>query len=362
MCEFAYPHYLQPFANSYFMKIAIVTPVFPPYRGGIGAVAKAQAECFALSGHEVTVFTPDYGGGGSDKNGQTKYSLVKIKPLFKCGNAAVLPHLPCKLRGFDRVILHYPFFGAAESIMFKRSIAGKLIIFYHMDVFGRGLKGAFFRFHSKYILPLILSRAKKIIVTSMDYARSGAIGKQVATNQEKFVEIPLGADTERFAPRPRDPELAAKLKIAPTDKVILFVGGLDSAHYFKGVDILLHAFERFLKSQIPNYKFQILVVGDGNLRQEYEALSRNLGLEEGVIFAGSASEEDLPKYYNLADLFVLPSIDGSEAFGLVLLEAMASGVPVIASNLPGVRTLVPAGKVTTSFCPMVVNISRASAR
>ena len=84
-------------------------------------------------------------------------------------------------------------------------------------------------------------------------------------------------------------------------------------------------------------------MGNGNLRVEYERLAKELDLGEHVIFACSVSEEDLPKYYNLADLFVLSSIDSSEAFGLVILEAMASGVPVIASNLPGVRTLVKEG-------------------
>jgi len=62
-----------------------------------------------------------------------------------------------------------------------------------------------------------------------------------------------------------------------------------------------------------------------------------------VIFAGNVNDTELPLYYNLADVFVLPSIDRSEAFGMVLLEAAACGKPLIASNLPGVRTLVRDG-------------------
>lgn len=326
------------------MKIAIVTPVFPPYRGGIGAVAKEQAEAFSNEGHEVTVFSPDYATKKSDQD-NLKYRLCLLRPIIKYGNAAFIPQLIWNLRGFDRVILHYPFFGAAELFLLI-GLKSKPVIFYHMDVAGRGVLGAFFRWHQKYIMPLILGRASKVIVTSGDYARSGALGRLVAKHPEKFIEIPLGVDTGRFAPRERDSELTAKLKIVATDKVILFVGGLDSAHYFKGVDVLLHAFQKFLVSCHLSLVTcsKLVIVGDGNLRSSYANMAKESGISEQVIFAGSATAEDLPKYYNLADLFVLPSVDSSEAFGLVILEAMASGVPVIASNLPGVRTLVDVGR------------------
>jgi len=83
-----------------------------------------------------------------------------------------------------------------------------------------------------------------------------------------------------------------------------------------------------------------MIVGDGDLRSGYEKLAKDLGIGERVIFAGKVVDDDLPKYYNLADIFVLPSISRSEAFGLVVLEAMACAKPVIVSDLPGPRTLV----------------------
>ncbi len=69
-------------------------------------------------------------------------------------------------------------------------------------------------------------------------------------------------------------------------------------------------------------------------------MAESIGVKDKIIFAGSPSREDLPKFYNFADVFVLPSVDKSEAFGIVLLEAMACGKPVVASELFGVRTLV----------------------
>ena len=113
---------------------------------------------------------------------------------------------------------------------------------------------------------------------------------------------------------------------------ILFVGALDKAHYFKGVDVLLKA--------MRDLEYKLMIVGDGDLRSYYEAKAKNLGIDDGVVFTGRVSNEELSRYYQSADVFVLPSIDKSEAYGMTLLEAMAHGLPVVASNLPGVRSLV----------------------
>jgi glycosyltransferase involved in cell wall biosynthesis len=75
------------------------------------------------------------------------------------------------------------------------------------------------------------------------------------------------------------------------------------------------------------------------LREDFVTQAKFSGLDKLVKFVGKITDEELPYYYNLADLFVLPSINQGEAFGMVLLEAMASGVPVVATDLPGVRTV-----------------------
>jgi glycosyltransferase involved in cell wall biosynthesis len=87
----------------------------------------------------------------------------------------------------------------------------------------------------------------------------------------------------------------------------------------------------------------LVVGGDGELRSQYQGQA-NAMLGSRAVFLGDVSDEDLPKYYSAADVVVLPSVDGTEAFGLVLIEAMACGTPVVASRLPGVRTLVEEGR------------------
>jgi len=129
-----------------------------------------------------------------------------------------------------------------------------------------------------------------------------------------------------------------KYKFKEDDIVVGFVGGLDSAHYFKGINHLITAI-----SKINNNNIKALIVGSGNLKKKYQDQAKKLGVGDRIIFAGYVSGDILPEHYNLTDIFVLPSVDKSEAFGLVLLEAMACGKPLIASNLKGVRSVVIPG-------------------
>lgn len=306
------------------MVIAIITPVYPPYGGGMGRVAKEDARVLSMAGNKVIIFT-----------------ACKHRKL-KFGNAAILFDLIWKLKYFDCLHLHYPFFGTAEIVWLMKKIGllkAKLIITYHMDVVGTGILGSFFKFHTKYIMPRIISSGDKIIVTSFDYAKNSNIKNLIEKFPDKFSAIPIGVDDTLFKQKEKDKELLKRLKIEDDEKIVLFVGGLDSAHYFKGLPFLLKAFKN-----LEDKKYKLIVVGKGDLENEYKLKAKELGIENNVIFAGGPTRNDLLKYYNLADVFVLPSIDKSEAFGIVLLEAMASGVPIIASNLCGVRTLIEEGK------------------
>jgi len=122
------------------------------------------------------------------------------------------------------------------------------------------------------------------------------------------------------------------------DFLVMMVANLDQAHYFKGVEVFLRALVDLPRS------VKGLIIGDGDLRPHYETLSSALNLEGRISFIGQVSESDLPDYYRLADVTVLPSVTMGEAFGLVLLESLACSTPVIASNLPGVRTVVDDSK------------------
>ena len=316
------------------MKIAHVVLGFPPFRSGISNSAYHMCWQMGYQGHAVTVFTLRTRSSPIEEN--YPFTVRRLRPLIHYGNAGFVPQLLWQLQRFDIVHLHYPFFGAAEMIYFLDKFRDfKLIVSYHMDVEGGSGMKKFFDWHSSHVMPRILNSADKIIVSSMDYAESSLIKDRLRIEPDKFVAIPFGVNARIFRPRRKDDALVKKHGLV-NKFTILFVGALDQAHYFKGINYLIKALQLIAGDD----SYRLLVVGDGNLAHSYRSLASSFGLERKVIFAGEVSDDVLPLYYNLADIFVLPSTDRSEAFGIVVLEAMASGVPVLVSDIPGVRTLV----------------------
>ncbi|MFA5133795.1 MAG: glycosyltransferase [Patescibacteria group bacterium] len=320
------------------MKIAEVVCTFPPYRGGIGNSVFELSKYLAMNGADVTVFTPNYQNIVSEYN--EGFKVRRIEPVFQFGNAAIIPQLFGKLKAYGVIHLHLPFLGGTLPALFYLFFhpKKKLVLTYHMDLIGTGIKGLVFFLYKKIILPLALSRANTIVVSSFDYAENSDIGAYFKKHKKKFSEIPFGVDTARFFSKAKDKNLLEKYFITPKDKIILFVGGLDAAHYFKGLDILLRALKHIADS--GNENFKLIVIGEGELKHDYQNMAESFNIARNVIFAGGVSNAELCDYYNLADVFVLPSINKGEAFGLVLLEAGACAKPVIASNLAGVRTLI----------------------
>jgi glycosyltransferase involved in cell wall biosynthesis len=341
------------------MRIAHVTPIFPPYRGGMGTVAFHQTQALSEHGAEVTVFLPRRSARPTRPRG---VEVVELRPIATKGNAASLPAVLGRTTGYDLIHLHYPFFGTAELLAARR-LSGSLppiVLQYHMDVVDHGWRAAFFRWHRRLFLPLILRAADGIVVTSLDYAASSFLAPRLPLLHQRLATIPGGVDLTCFSPE-GGPALGAANDAArpstgsgraeESDRgrgeeigsgqvgrpLIFFLAALDRAHYFKGLHVLLDAMRR-----LPDAA--LIVGGDGDLRRHYEARLASLGVSDRVQFVGDIPDQVLPEYYRAADVVALPSIDRTEAFGLVLLEAMACGTPVVASRLPGVRTLVDEGR------------------
>ncbi len=336
------------------MKIAHIVSSYPPYYGGMGNVVLQTASELANRGHDIEVITPLYyrdegvekGDLGMQKKEQdrTEDYASKLKPSIQYGNAARLPQVKKKLDKFDVVHLHYPFFGTA-NIVRKWKMKNKLkplVITYHMDTRGPGWKGLIFKYYSEYWMPKILGSADALLASSFDYIQASDAKGIFEKEREKWIELPFGVDLERFKPRKTPESLLKRHDLDFNLPISLFVGGMDQAHHFKGIPYLFQALLILKKNGTP---VQCLLVGDGDLRSDFELQAKGLGISNLVRFAGKVSDDELPYYYNLADLFVLPSISKAEAFGMVLLEAMASGIPVVASDLPGVRSVAKEGGV-----------------
>ena len=338
------------------MKIAHIVSTYPPYYGGMGNVVFEMASRLNERGHFIEVFTPEY--KRNNQNAEETKALEdredfgrRLSAPVTYGNAAFLPSLAHELDQFDLVHLHYPFFGTAKLVSRwkKRNPQKPLVITYHMDTRGTGLKGLLFKTYANYVMPNILKSADRLIASSFDYIEHSDAKKVYSETKEKWIELPFGVDINRFQPREKPEILFERYGLDPEIPTIIFVGGMDSAHYFKGVPILLEAIARCKNEDMI---VQVVLVGEGNLRQEFELQSKILGLGEIIKFVGIVSYDELPLHYAMGDVCVLPSTTQGEAFGMVLIEAMSCGVPVLTSDLPGVRTIgVQGGDVFTPGDP-----------
>ncbi len=325
------------------MRIAHLVCRFPPYAGGMGQVAFEQVNRLANQGHQVTVFTLQQ----KNKLNLSSYKF-KIKYLFsfpRWGNGGFCPQLLWQLKNFDIIQLHYPFFGVQEILWLAKKlklISAKLVIFYHMDATFNNWLLKVLSFKSLLIRYNLFKITNYICCASLDYVQHSKIKKIYQKYSTKFIEIPFGSN--QFSESVKMDELdrlKSDLKLNSENKVILFVGGLDSAHYFKGVSILIDALHN-----IQNKNIKLIIVGTGNLRSIYEQQVKQLNISKQVIFTGYIASNKLAYYYTLADVVVLPSTTSAEAFGLVLVEAKAFAKPVIGSDLPGVRDVVGKGGLT----------------
>jgi glycosyltransferase involved in cell wall biosynthesis len=315
------------------LRIAHVTATFPPYLGGTGNVCFHNARELVRRGHEVHVITPA-SAKCADEEMLQGITVKRLGSLLSSGNAHVVPGLLRHLRGFDVVHLHYPFIGGEVAALAAKWAGVPLVITYHQDVLLRGPMKLVEATIRHTLGRAALRSADRVLFTTLDYARSSYVYPMLHPVEHAIDELPNGVDSSAFCPPDSVENCRKRLKLPVDQAVILLVARLDRAHYFKGVDVFLEAFGR-----LPD-DVRAVVVGDGDLRARYQEIAERNGIADRVTFAGRVADDDLPAFYQAADITVLPSTTMGEAFGLVLVESMACGTPVIASNLPGVRSVV----------------------
>lgn len=329
------------------MRVLQISPVAPPQRSGMATAAGEIYKATTAAGATVDLVSPF---------GQSTLTGLKHWRLPGLGFLAATPKLVSLCQDYDLVHLHYPCYGNAMLVALARLLGNKkpLVVSYHMDTKGRGLRRPVFALHAKLLAPHFLRQAAAIVVASRDYAEHSLIAKYPEL-MKKVVEIPFGVDTERFRPPDALSRPAATLPLTGEGAVpspsplrgegrgegrgrsVLFVGALDEQHYFKGLSVLLKALVN-----VPGAK--LTVVGGGNLLEQYRHEAIKLKLHDRVKFAGKVSDEALPEYYRAADIFCSASLDQSEAYGIALIEAAASGLPAVATDIPGVRSVVTDGE------------------
>ena len=183
-----------------------------------------------------------------------------------------------------------------------------------------------------------MRRAEVIIATSPNYAESSP---ELAPYRERVQVVPYGIDPQPFVDPSYD-SAARELRARFGPRVVLATGRLI---YYKGFDVLLEAMARV--------DAHLVLVGEGPLRGALEGQARALGISGRVTFAGEVHQREIPAWYRASDVFALPSVARSEAFGIVQLEAMASGLPVVNTRLDsGVPFVSVDGQTGITVPPM----------
>jgi glycosyltransferase involved in cell wall biosynthesis len=320
------------------LRIAHLTATFPPYPGGAGNTAFRFAREQAARGEQVEVFTAPAPGGAPDPG---RAIVHRIKPVFAIGNAPLIPSL-ARIEGFDVVHLHYPFIFGSELTLLgrrrKRRRSQALLVHYKNRLVAGGVRGALFETYERTVAPRLIAEADRVCVLSDDHAQSVSYLRRTGAEEPaKLVEMPNGVDAELFSPGEDESGLRAQLGIAADSVVAAFVATLDRAHHFKRLDLAIEGLAR-----LGDERVHLVVAGGGELLEGFRADAAAAGVGERVHFLGAVPHAELPAVLRASDLFLLTT-EPPESFGIVLIEAMACGLPAIATDYPGVRAVVEEG-------------------
>jgi glycosyltransferase involved in cell wall biosynthesis len=294
------------------MRVLHVYKDYPPVIGGIENHLRLLAEHQARRGLDVTVLV-------TSRDRRTTESLengVRVIRAGRMGEVLSTPLSPSLVSWFRRLAtdmthLHFPYpVGDLGHLVFGRTRA--TVVTYHSDIVRQRLAGWAYR----PLVARLMERADRVIATSPNYSRSSRV---LARVRHKCTIVPMGIETAAWTSAASADAIRGRF---PGRPIVLFVGRL---RYYKGLEYLIRAME--------TVDATLLVGGEGRLRAKLEAQARRSRAAERITFLGDVPQELLPSYYAAADVLVLPSSQRSEAYGIVLVEAMACGTPVISTEL-----------------------------
>jgi glycosyltransferase involved in cell wall biosynthesis len=291
-----------------------------PDAGGIESVTVSLARGAARAGHAVTVVC-------FDKTPASNKEIIDGVKIIRAPITKLLASQPLGFKYFlqcisaaskaDAVHLHAPNMLGALCALFIPART-RLLVHWHSDVLNKGVLG-------KILRPLesaLLRRANSIVATSQVYADAS---ETLAPFKNKIAVVPIGVPdakddgSDSLLPPTLESQIGSR-------KIVLAVGRLVP---YKGFDVLIQAAQQLVKDSV------VVIVGGGPLQQELQQAIVRFGVEGRVVLAGRLSDAGLHALFERAALYCLPSTYRAEAFGVVLLEAMTYGLPIVASDIPG---------------------------
>ncbi|MEP9362046.1 glycosyltransferase family 4 protein [Nocardioides sp. CN2-186] len=304
------------------MKVAIVTPRFPPDAGGVEEYAAWVARTLVDAGHEVVVIST------GDTASRTTYDgipVIRLRTWLTLSNTPVNPRWWRQLRRLlveldvDVVNAHAPVPGLADLAALTSRVP--VVLTYHSGslVKGDSRVDPLLRAYERHVLPRVFDRCARLVAVS-PVALSHATGRADL--------IPPGVDGELFTPPTSG---------APRERRVLYVGRVERTSRWKGLQVLVDALPR-LRELVPDAGLEI--IGDGDDVETLQKRAADLGVADLVTWHGRVDHDRLTAHYQRVGVTVLPSLTESESFGMTLAEAMACGCPVVGSDVGGIPFVV----------------------
>jgi glycosyltransferase involved in cell wall biosynthesis len=306
------------------LRVLQIGKYFAPSRGGIESHLRDLCSELRKSVDLKVIVAND--GWRGERGTIEGVDVDRLPCLMTLASAPICPTMIGSLRRekADIVHLHLPNPAAAIACLVARP-AGALVITWHSDIVRQRRLVRLY----KPLERLLLRRCAAIIASSPDYVASSEV---LRGHADRCHLIPFGISAEQFAEDRVDRSIVRELRQRFGPRIILSVGRL--VHY-KGI--------KFLIRSMAKVDARLVIVGDGPLRAELEREAASIGASGRVVFLGEI-HDDLINYYHASDVFALPSCERSEAFGIVQLEAMACGVPVVNTRIDtGVPYVSPDG-------------------
>ncbi|MBE1302108.1 MAG: glycosyltransferase [Alteromonadaceae bacterium] len=313
-----------------FHSILHVGKYFPPRHGGIETFMSQLMNEQVKEGHKVSAIV--HADSPLSSDGVYNWRGADIYEAKSFGQIAFVPVAPnyfnvlikvLREKSPDIIHIHMPNIAPFWLIFLKHFFARQshVIIHWHSDVLGAApdfkikLLYPLYRIFEKYLL----LKADRILVTSQNYLDSS---KPLAAFKNKCNVIPLGLKINKLDTVTKDIKGNAAFSL-------IMIGRLT---YYKGHSVALRALSDLRDKGVT---FRLTIIGDGELRSSLEQLSQKLNLDSCINWLGHVSDEQKTKYLQESELLLLPSVERTEAFGVVLLEAANASVPCIVSDVYG---------------------------
>ncbi len=319
------------------MHILMVLTYYQPYKSGQTVYAVRQAKALATLGHRVTVLTSQYDPKLPLDESDDGVRIVRLPILFHLSKGVIMPAMPFRLWKLigdaDIIHLHVPQFESGLVALIAKIRGKPLTITYHCDL---DMPGDWFSRLAGWMTQLMhrisAGLADAIVHNTRDYAEHSSFLNRyldkLTVIQPPIINAPLLPESVR--------EFKEKFKIAAEQPVIGMVARLATE---KGVEYLVdampHVLEVFPQARVIFVGMYMNVPGEERYRQKLMPMIEGLG--EHWTFSGVISEKEKSAFYKVCDVLVLPSINRTESFGMVQVEAMMCGASVIATDMPGVR-------------------------